>query len=84
LFAVGSARAIRYFGLAFLARSYSKEIFGFFHKYYKPFFWTLIGLAVLGGIAAAIWTWKRKSEGKPVIPGADKRKQPQKDKQRVA
>jgi membrane protein YqaA with SNARE-associated domain len=68
--AVGSARGIRYFGLAFLARSYSKEIFGFFHKYYKPFFWTLIGLAVLGGVAALIWTWKRKREHKPVIPGA--------------
>lgn len=82
---VGSARAIRYFGLAFLARSYSKEIFGFFHKYYKPFFWTLIGLAVAGGIAALIWTWKRKREGKPVIPEVkDHSKQPKKDKQRVA
>ncbi len=68
LLAVGSARAIRYTGLAFLARTYSKEIFGFFHKYYKPFFWTLIGVAVLGGIAALIWTWIRKREGKPVVP----------------
>lgn len=66
--AVGSARGIRYFGLAFLARSYSREIFGFFHKYYRPVFWTLIGLAVAGAIAAVIWIWKRKSEGKPVVP----------------
>ena len=66
--AVGSARGIRYFGLAFLARSYSREIFGFFHNYYKPVFWTLIGLAVAGAIAALIWIWKRKSEGKPVVP----------------
>jgi len=66
--AVGSARGIRYFGLAFLARSYSREIFGFFHKYYRPVFWTLIGLAVAGAIAALIWIWKRKSEGKPVVP----------------
>ena len=66
--AVGSARAIRYFGLAFLARVYSTEIFGFFHKYYKPFFWTLIGLAVLGGVAALVWTWVRKREGKSVLP----------------
>jgi len=66
--AVGSARGIRYFGLAFLARSYSREIFGFFHTYYKPVFWTLIGLAVAGAIAALIWIWKRKSEGKPVVP----------------
>jgi len=66
--AVGLARGIRYFGLAFLARSYSREIFGFFHNYYKPVFWTLIGLAVAGAIAALIWIWKRKSEGKPVVP----------------
>ena len=66
--AVGSARAIRYFGLAFLARIYSTEIFGFFRNYEKPLFWALIGLAIAGGIAALIWTWKRKREGKPVIP----------------
>jgi membrane protein YqaA with SNARE-associated domain len=70
--AVGSARAIRYFGLAFLARSYSKQIFGFFHKYYKPFLWTLIALAVVAGVAALIWTWKRKREGKPVVPEGKK------------
>lgn len=66
--AVGSARAIRYIALAYLGSIYSKQIFGFFHQYYKPLFWTLIGLAVLGGIAALIWTWKRKREGKPVVP----------------
>lgn len=66
--AVGSARAIRYTALAYLGSIYSKQIFGFFHKYYKPLFWTLIGLAVLGGIAALIWTWMRKREGKPVVP----------------
>jgi len=66
--AVGSARAIRYTALAYLGSIYSKQIFGFFHKYYKPLFWTLIGLAVLGGIAALIWTWIRKREGKPVVP----------------
>lgn len=70
LVAVGTARAIRYGLLAWLGSMYSKQIFGFFHAYYKPLFWTLIGLAVIGGIAAAWWTWKRKSEGKPVIPDA--------------
>jgi len=66
--AVGTARAIRYGALAYLGSIYSKQIFGFFHKYYKPLFWTLISLAVVGGIAALLWTWKRKREGKPVIP----------------
>jgi membrane protein DedA with SNARE-associated domain len=70
LVAVGLARAIRYSLLAWLGSMYSKQIFGFFHSYYKPLFWTLIGLAVLGGIAALYWTWKRKREGKPVIPDA--------------
>jgi membrane protein DedA with SNARE-associated domain len=70
--AVGTARAIRYSLLAWLGSMYSKQIFGFFHSYYKPLFWTLIGLAVLGGLAAGWWTWKRKSEGKPVIPDAKK------------
>jgi hypothetical protein len=25
---------------------------------------------VIGGVAAIFWTWKRKREGKPVIPDA--------------
>jgi len=66
--AVGLARAIRYTALASLGSIYHRQIFGFFHKYYKPLLWTLISLAVLGGIAALLWTWKRKKEGKPVIP----------------
>jgi len=66
--AVGLARAIRYSLVAWLGSMYSKQIFGFFHKYYKPLFWTLITLAILGGIAALLWTWKRRREGKPVIP----------------
>ncbi|MGE5324768.1 MAG: YqaA family protein [Actinomycetota bacterium] len=66
--AVGSARAIRYFGLAFLASIYSTEIFGFFREYKEPLFWALTSLAAAGGIAALFWTWIRKREGKPVIP----------------
>jgi membrane protein YqaA with SNARE-associated domain len=66
--AVGSARAIRYSLLAWLGSKYSKQIFGFFHRYYGPVFWVLIVLAVIGGIAALVWAWKRKRDGKPVIP----------------
>ncbi len=65
---VGLARGIRYGALAYLGSIYSKQIFGFFHQYYKPLLWTLIALAVVGGIAALWWTLKRKHEGKPVIP----------------
>jgi len=66
--AVGIARGIRYFALAWLGSRYSKQIFGFVSRYYRPALWILIALAVLGGIAALLWVWKRKREHKPVIP----------------
>jgi len=68
LFAVGLARAIRYGLLAWLGSMYSKQIFGFFHQYYRPMLWAVIALSVIGGVAALYWWWKRKREGKPVIP----------------
>ena len=70
LIAVGLARAIRYSLLAWLGSTYSKQIFGFFHQYYRGILWTVVALAVIGGVAAGLWTWKRKREGKPVIPDA--------------
>ena len=70
LVAVGLARAIRYSLLAWLGSMYSKQIFGFFHNYYRPMLWTVVALGVIGGLAALYWTWKRKSQGKPVIPDA--------------
>src|SRR5260370_19636909 len=39
--AVGVARAIRYFALAYLRSIYSKEFFGFFHEYYQPILFTV-------------------------------------------
>lgn len=66
--AVGTARAIRYGLLAWLGSMYHREIFHFFHHYYEPILWTVVALAVLGGIAALWWTLKRKREGKPVVP----------------
>ncbi len=68
LVALGLARALRYSLLAWLGSMYSSQIFGFFHQYYQPILWTVVALAVMGGIAALYWTWKRKREGKPVIP----------------
>jgi membrane protein DedA with SNARE-associated domain len=69
--AVGLARAIRYGLLAWLGSMYSKQIFGFFHNYYRPMLWTVVSLAVIGGVAALYWWWKRRREGKPVIPDAN-------------
>jgi membrane protein YqaA with SNARE-associated domain len=70
--AVGTARAIRYCALGYFGSRYSKQILGIFQKYYKPMFWSLLGLAILGGLVAAFYAWKRKREGKPVVPGAKK------------
>jgi len=70
LIAVGSARAIRYGLLAWLGSIYSKQIFGFFHEYYGPVLWIVITLAVAAGCAAGFYAWKRKREGKEVIPDA--------------
>lgn len=67
--AVGVARAIRYGALAYLGSIYGRQIFGFLSKEYKPILWTLIALAVLGGVGGGIYVWKRKREGKPIIPG---------------
>lgn len=67
--AVGAARLIRYGALAYLGSMYSRQIFGFFHKYYSPIFWTFLTLALLGGVAAGLYAWKRKREGKPILPG---------------
>ncbi len=70
LIAVGTARAIRYFLLAWLGSKYSTQIFGFFHGYYQPILWTVVAVATAAGVTALIWIWKRKRESKPVIPDA--------------
>ncbi len=69
--AVGMGRAIRYSLLAYLGSMYSKQIFDFFHAYYQRTLWTAVALAVIGGLAAFIWSWRRKRRGKPVTPDAN-------------
>ena len=68
LIAVGVARSIRYFALAYLGSLYSRQIFGFFHEYYKPVLWALVGAAVLGAGIFLCWIWKRKRRPKGTIP----------------
>jgi membrane protein YqaA with SNARE-associated domain len=58
--ALATGRAIRYFALAYLAHIYGKAIVDWGARYYKPIFWSLIALAVLGGVAAAVYfAWYR-------------------------
>ena len=47
-------RGIRFFVVALLGHVYGRAIASFFSKYYKPALFTLIGLAVLGGVLALI------------------------------
>lgn len=72
LIAVGAARGIRYFSLAFLGSIYSEQIFGFLRQYYKPVLWVAIVLAVMGGVAAGILAWRRARKGKAAARGAGK------------
>jgi membrane protein YqaA with SNARE-associated domain len=47
-------RGIRFFIVALLGHVYGRAIASFFSKYYEPALFTLIGLAVLGGVLALI------------------------------
>lgn len=63
LVAVAIARGIRYAALAYLGSRYSRQIFGFFHKYYQPMLWAVVALALLAGTMAAAFAWRhRKAE----------------------
>jgi len=68
--AVGAGRTIRYGALAYLGSMYSRQIFGFFHNYYQPIFWTTLVLAIVGGVVGVAFIWKRKRQHKPIIPDA--------------
>lgn len=60
-------RGIRYFLVAWLGAHYSKQLLGFFARYYKPILWAGIALAVVGALAALVlWWWhKRREPGEP-------------------
>jgi len=58
--ALGTGRAIRFFGIAYLAHIYGTAITHWVSQYYKPVLYTLIVLGVLGGIAALLYfNWYR-------------------------
>jgi membrane protein YqaA with SNARE-associated domain len=55
LLAAAGGRLVRFTIVAWFASHYGRHIFSFFGKYYKPAFWTLLILGIVGGIAAFIW-----------------------------
>lgn len=86
LAALATGRGIRYMAVAFLGHIYGKMIIGVIRKYHEPMLYTLIVLAVLGGIGALVYFKyyrpKRRAEekrrGEPVeelpIPGQGNQK----------
>lgn len=66
LAALGAGRAVRFFAVAYIGRTYGQAILGFFSRYHKPVLYSLIVLGVLGGIAVLVYAkWyrpKRRAE----------------------
>jgi membrane protein YqaA with SNARE-associated domain len=70
-YAIG--RLVRYSIVAWLGRLYGKALIHGMQQYSEPIIWSLICLAVLGGIAAGIYIWHRKQKGLPALRSAQKK-----------
>jgi membrane protein DedA with SNARE-associated domain len=69
LAALAAGRAARYFLLAFVASLYGRAILGLFAEYHTPVLWTLVGLAVVAGLAAlGYWIYRRQTSRKQGRP----------------
>lgn len=55
LLANATGRMLRFSIVAYITKFYGKSIFGFFSRYYKPALYSLIGLAVVGGVVGLIF-----------------------------
>jgi ABC-type Fe3+ transport system permease subunit len=75
-------RGLRFGVVAFVAAHFGTQIFRFFSRYYKPALYTLIVLAVLGGIAAVVW-YRRYRREHPSSSNAAK-SEPKKPGRKVA
>ena len=73
---LGAGRAARFFAVAFVAHIYGRVIIRWFSRYYEPVLYALIGLAVVGAIAALTYfKWyrakaqrgKRRKEDKATV-----------------
>jgi membrane protein YqaA with SNARE-associated domain len=62
LTALTLGRGVRYFVLAWLGRSYGRQIFGFFSHYHKPILIVLLTLALVGGVAALALYLRRRTQ----------------------
>lgn len=73
LSAYAGGRVVRYGIVAWLGRMYGKSLIHGLQQYSQPIIWALIGLAVLGGIAATIYVIHRKHQGLPMFRSAEKK-----------
>lgn len=71
--AYSAGRLVRYSVVAWLGWLYGHRLIHWIQHYSKPIIWTLIALAVLGGIAAGIYIYDRKRKGLPALHSAEKR-----------
>lgn len=69
LAAITSARLIRYFVVTWIASHYGPAIFQFFSRYYMLALWSLIGLAVVGGVVGLVYYLRQRGKAK-VASGA--------------
>lgn len=54
-------RGVRYFLVAWLGAHYSRQLLGFFGRYYRPILWAGIALAAASALAAlGLWWWQRR------------------------
>ncbi|HWS96843.1 MAG TPA: hypothetical protein VN620_10280, partial [Candidatus Methylomirabilis sp.] len=85
LSALTAGRAIRFFAVAYLGRTYGKQMIVFFSLHYRTLMYFLIALGVMGGISALFYfIWYRpkaqreeRERGEPVeefpVPGRHRR-----------
>jgi membrane protein YqaA with SNARE-associated domain len=60
LSALTAGRALRFFAVAFLGRTYGRQMIAFFSRNYKPTMYVLIALAITAGIGALVYfKWYR-------------------------
>jgi membrane protein DedA with SNARE-associated domain len=60
LSALAAGRGVRYFALAYVGHTYGRSIVNWLSQYRDPVLYSLIGLAVAGGIAALVYLkWYR-------------------------
>ena len=76
LFAIAAATLAMGFThgiVAWLGRMYGQSLIRAMQQYSRPIIWTLIVLAILGGMAFAAFIWRRKQQGLPALHSAEKK-----------